>query len=140
MAIDSLQGFSTAAAYSAASAMNAFGQGMNAVAHNVANINTAGFEAQRVDYMSGPQDQGVQVGAISSPGNFASEILPERPDTVPASFGASQFLPPEALDPSNTEIAREFTTMIATQRAYEANATTIGTWDSMLGTVIDLKA
>lgn len=38
-----------------ASAMSAHSGGMAVTAHNVANVNTAGFEPQRALYATGPQ-------------------------------------------------------------------------------------
>lgn len=136
MPIPSLQGVG----YTAASAMTAFGHGINASAHNIANVSTAGFDPLQTYYQSGPQDQGVQVAAIHS-----TAIPPENMASVdanppPAAVDMADVLPPEALNPSNTDLAREFSTMIATQRAYEANAVSIQTWDAMLGTIIDVRA
>lgn len=49
-------------------------------------------------------------------------------------------MPPEFLHPSGTELAREFTHMISTQRAFDANAKTITTADEMLGSLLNIKA
>lgn len=43
-----------------------------------------------------------------------------------------------ALEQSNVDIAKEFTDMITTQRAYQANARTISTTDKMLNEVVNL--
>lgn len=136
MAIPSLQGVG----YTAASAMTAFGHGMNAIAHNVANVSTAGFDPLQTNYESGPQDQGVQVSAISPSALPVEAMEAVGIDPPPQATDMTSVLPPEALNPSNTELAREFTNMIATQRAYEANAVSIGTWDTMLGTIVDVRA
>lgn len=115
------------AAASALSALDAYSAGMAAVAHNIANVNTAGYRSVRVNYETGPGGYGV------------------RPEVVPPSGPASVPLPPdpamptEMMFPSNTELAREFVTMISTQRAYDANAVSIRTWDQMTGVLLDLK-
>jgi flagellar hook protein FlgE len=44
-----------------------------------------------------------------------------------------------SLEASNVDLAQEFVTMITTQRAYQANAKTITTADSLLNEVINLK-
>lgn len=136
MAVDSLQGVG----YTAASAMTAFGHGINASAHNIANVSTAGFEPLQTYYQSGPQDQGVQVAAIHDTVVPPADMAAVGANPPQAPPDVSSVLPPEALNPSNTDLAREFSTMIATQRAYEANAVSIQTWDAMLGTIIDVRA
>lgn len=140
MAISPLQTGSSYAGYTAASALNAFSEGMNATSHNIANVNTAGFEPLQVSYETGPQGQGVQVSSIESASLPVSDSAAASTYPPPEVMDMRSVLPPEALDSSNTEISREFSTMIATQRAYEANAVSVQTWDAMLGTIIDVKA
>lgn len=127
----------TDAVYSAASAMNAYGTGMAATAHNVANVNTPDFYPQQVQYQTGPNGQGVQVGAVTQGPYLPPAPQPES--AYPSLPLADGLLPPEALAPSQTDLAREFTNMISAQRAYEANAATIRTWDVMQGVIVDLK-
>jgi flagellar hook protein FlgE len=43
------------------------------------------------------------------------------------------------LENSNTDLAREFTDMIITQRGYQANSKTISTADEMLQDLLHLK-
>lgn len=140
MAIDSLRYGSDLSAYTAASAMNALGQGMNATAHNIANVNTAGFDPLQVSYETGPRGQGVRVSAVESAVYPVSDQAAINANPAPEAVDMVAVLPPEALNSSNTELSREFSNMIATQRAYEANAVSVQTWDSMLGTLIDIKA
>lgn len=120
MSIQSLGG-------SAFSAMDAFSTGMSAVAHNIANVNTAGFEPLSVRYATGARGEGVELGSVRTT-EFSTE------------FGKGALLPPEAENPGGTDVAREFTTMISTERAFEANAAAVGTWDEMLGTLLDARA
>lgn len=140
MAIQPLASGSSLAAYTAASAMNALEQGMNATAHNIANVNTSGFDPLQVQYETGPQGQGMQVAAVESAAYPLSDRADVNANPAPEAADMASLLPPELLDSSNTELAREFSTMIATQRAYEANAVSVQTWDAMLGTLIDTKA
>ncbi|MEG2173210.1 MAG: flagellar basal body rod C-terminal domain-containing protein [Desulfovibrionaceae bacterium] len=139
MTISPFAASSGAAAYSAASALQAFGQGMNASAHNIANINTAGFDPLQVGYETGPQGQGVRVSSIEEAALPFSDRV-NGSATAADAVNRSFVVPPEALDSSNTELSREFSTMIATQRAYEANAVSVQTWDAMLGTLVDIRA
>lgn len=119
------------AIYSAASGLNAFGNGMNVTAHNIANVETAGFQPQSANYATGSQGQGVELQVMPPP------VLEGNSTAVQAAI--ETFVPPETLNPSNTDISHEFVNMIATQRAYEANATTIKAWDEMQGVAVDLK-
>jgi flagellar basal body rod protein FlgC len=133
------------------SALDAYAVGMQAIAHNLANINTEGFQPQAVYYSSLPPYMGVQVGDITGPGRDV--VLPRDPEpeilTAPVPdplFGVfppapdelTSFLPPEWMNPSHTSVEREMTNMIIVQRAYEANAVPIRTWDEMTGTLVNL--
>lgn len=126
----------------AASAMNAHSRGMAVTAHNLANVNTAGFEPQRAAYATGPQGQGVRVDAVFQGSGLAGAVDgPAQGLSDPALLrGAASGLLPEAVQPSGTEPAREMTQMIATQRTYEANAQVVRSGDAMLGTLLDMKA
>jgi flagellar hook protein FlgE len=42
------------------------------------------------------------------------------------------------MNPSQTSVEREMVNMIIVQRAYEANAVPIRTWDEMTGTLVNL--
>lgn len=117
----------------AASAMDAHSWGMAVTAHNVANVNTAGFEPQRAAYATGPQGRGVRLDAVFQGSGLAGAAGgPAR--------GAASGLLPEAAQPSATDPAREMTQMISTQRTYEANAQVVRSGDAMLGTLLDMKA
>jgi len=114
----------------AASGLNAFGKGMNAISHNIANVSTAGFNPIKVNYQSLGNNMGVS--AKSNVGNAVQ--LYEEPQN-----NGSNTMPPEALDPSGTDIASSFTEMTSTKNAFEANAVTIRTVDAMLGALVDMK-
>jgi flagellar basal-body rod protein FlgC len=134
--------------YISVSALDAFATGMQAVAHNIANVNTAGFQPQAVRYSSLPPHTGVQVGDITGPGPTAPDpdpvvvtAPPPEPLTgvlPPPSDDLTSFMPPERLHPSGTSLEREMTNMIILQRAYEANVVPIRTWDEISGTLLDL--
>ena len=119
----------------AGSAMNAFSVDMMARANNIANVNTAGYEAQTVSLMSGPQDQGVMVGLIDrdrTPG-------PPVPGLVAINEDGREIIGPGYLEGSNTDIGREYAHMISTQRAFEANAISVRTMDDVTGMLLDMK-
>lgn len=119
----------------AASALNAFSVDMAVRANNIANVNTPEFHARNVTLTSGYQNQGVTVASITedtTPG-------PILPDFAAANHGGTAVHTRGYLDGSNTDLAREFTGMIATQHAYTANAITIRTVNDMTGTLLDMK-
>lgn len=113
----------------AASALNAFGQGMNAISHNVANVSTAGFDPVKVSYENINNNMGVTARVEVGSSIESNENL----------NNTESFLPPEILNPSGTDIPSSFVDMIATENAFEANAVTIKVWDSMMGALIDTK-
>jgi len=117
--------------YTSVSALDAFATGMQAIAHNIANVNTAGFEPQAVYYSSLPPYMGVEVGYITGPEMQATPV----PQVAEQQLAV---LPPEWLHPSQTSLEREMANMIMVQRAYEANAAPIRTWDEMTGTLVNL--
>jgi len=126
---------------------------MQAVAHNIANVNTEGFQPQAVYYSELPPYMGVQIGDITGgPDRDALTIRPPEPEILTAPVPEQQLgqlppppdymtapMPPEWLNPSQTSLEREMTNMIIVQRAYEANAVPIRTWDEMTGTLVDLR-
>ena len=127
-----------------ASAMNTHSWGMAVAAHNVANVSTAGFEPQRAVYATGPAGQGVRLDAVlqgNSPfGTTAAGGSGAPYNAAQAVYDVTAGLPLEAASPSGTNLAREMVSMISTQHAYKANATTVRTSDAMLGTLLDIKA
>ncbi len=115
-----------------ASAMDAHSWGMAVTAHNVANVNTAGFTPQRAVYATGPGGRGVRLDAVLQDAGAAGRL--------DAATNSDPSMPPEFVNPSGTDLGREMTQMISTQRTYEANAQTVRTGDAMLGVLLDLKA
>ena len=117
--------------YTGASAMNAHSWGMAVTAHNVANVNTAGFAPQRAASATGPGARGVRLDAV-----LRDADAPEPSD---AAMNSDPSMPPEFVNPSGTDLGREMTRMISTQRSYEANARTVRSADDMLGILLDMK-
>lgn len=120
----------------AGSALNAFGVDMMVRANNIANVNTDGFQAQRLNLMTGPGGTGVQVGSIDRDTSHG----PMVPGLVPSNADGSGALVSGYVEGSNTDLGREFVHMIATQRGYEANAKVVSTYDDVSGTLIDMMA
>jgi hypothetical protein len=138
--------------YISVSALDAFATGMQAIAHNIANMNTSGFQPQAVYYSSLPPYTGVEVGFITGgpdpelvPYPLVPKVLtfpvPEQQLGMlpPPPDDLTSFLPPDWINPSQTSLEREMTNMIMAQRAYEANVAPIQTWDEMTGTLVNLR-
>lgn len=122
-----------------ASAMNAHSWGMAVTAHNVANVNTAGFVPQHAVYATGPGGRGVRLDAVLQDSGVAGR-LPAEVRNNPAVSAAPASVESDFVNPGGTDLGREMTQMISTQRTYEANAQVVRTGDAMLGTLLDLKA
>lgn len=121
---------------SSASALRSHQTKMDVIAHNVANVNTNDFKSSRTtlrdsaprtvsDVVTNPMQvgSGVSVGSIDrskTPG--AMRVTGDTTETM-----------------SNTDLAVEMTSMITTQRGFEANARVIPVADSMLRELLDLK-
>ncbi len=122
-----------------ASAMNAHSWGMAVTAHNVANVNTAGFAPQHAVYATGPGGRGVRLDAVLQDSGVVGR-LPAEVRNNPAVSAAPASVESDFVNPGGTDLGREMTQMISTQRTYEANAQVVRTGDAMLGTLLDLKA
>lgn len=118
------------------SALSAFGVGMAVSANNIANMNTEGFKASRVDYQTGPDGQGVAVGGIlrdESPGPLIGSLV----QSTDQATGRVEFLH-GLTEGSNVDPASEFVRMIETQRAFEANIAAVRADEQMSGVVLNL--
>ena len=112
---------------------------MAVTAHNVANVNTAGFAPQHAVYATGPGGRGVRLDAVLQDSGVAGR-LPAEVRNNPAVSAAPASVESDFVNPGGTDLGREMTQMISTQRTYEANAQVVRTGDAMLGTLLDLKA
>lgn len=122
-------------------AMNAFGQGLNTEAHNLANVNTRDFQAWSRVYSEGEAGGGPRAVIRDGQDAFATG------DRVSISFlepsaedGAT---PPELMDGNTVDVARETANLITDQRAFEANAAVIATQQildaDLLGLIVDQR-
>jgi flagellar basal-body rod protein FlgC len=131
------------------SALDAFATGMQAIAHNIANVSTEGFQPQAVYYSSLPPYMGVQVGDITGPESVPMLAPEQQVVTAPVPEPHIGMLPPppdhltstlpsEWMNPSQTSLEREMANMVIVQRAYEANTAPVRAWDEMTGTLLNL--
>ena len=99
---------------------------MQANASNVANANTDGYEAKRVDMVERP-------GGVEA--RIASIEAPNRADAAADSSRAS-LVPP----PSNVNLADEMVSAVANENFYQANLQALKAADDMMGTLLDTSA
>ena len=121
--------------YAAASAMNAISLQVAVSANNLANISTAGFVPQRGTYSTGRAGQSVLFDSVLSQ---AQSLTPWSAANAVFDVTPNQFS--ERITPSGTDVAAESSHLISMQHAYEANAKIVQTSDSMLGTLLDIRA
>lgn len=122
----------------ASQALNAFSWGMATTAHNLANINTSDFKPQQAVYATGPDGWGVELDAIIPKAQVTNaQPRPVAGDAFQIGVASTQGV---AHMPSETDVAREMTEMIATEYGYKANAVLVRTGDAMQGSLLDMKA
>lgn len=79
-------------------------------------------------------------GLVKAGGNlFTSSINSGDPQVNKPGAGANSLLQTGALEMSNVDLGKEFTTMIITQRGFQANSRVISTTDQMLEELVNLK-
>ncbi len=128
-AINSADGLS-ASLWLGAGAMYAYSRGMAVTAHNIANVSTDNFTPRHAVYATGPNGRGTVLDSILPTGPNIREM-----GDLAADDGLSA-----VKRPSGTELERELTRMISTQRAYEANAQTVRSADEMTATLLNIVA
>ena len=128
----------------ASSALSAFGAGMQTTTHNVANVNTAGFNPQRAEYSDIAGNNGTRLDAVFQGDGLAGQegtrISYDELRQRARDMGAGEGAPLESLFPSGTSLEREMTELVAMPHTYEANAQVVRTSDDMLGVILDMKA
>lgn len=122
-----------------ASALKAHAWGMAVTAHNLANVNTAGFQPQNALLATGPNGKGVQLDAVLFQTDNIRQDPTQRPQAAdqpnfPQSVSSQDFV-----RSSGTDMAREMVNMTVAQRTYEANTKMVQTADEMLGSLLDIK-
>jgi flagellar basal-body rod protein FlgC len=101
----------------ALSGMNAAQSELNATAHNIANAETPGFKAVRVDRVS------LSGGGVATRGSVDPAAGPVDGD---------------GREGSNVDLATESVNLVRAQALYTANAVVVKTADRMLGTLLDV--
>ena len=112
-----------------ASALNAFSQRIQTTTYNVANVSTAGFKPVTAQLADGPAGMGVELHSLMRNGQPVTSTV-----TAPAQSLQNRSIP------GSTELEREIANLIYDQRAFQANAQTVRTADSLFGYVLDIKA
>ncbi len=109
-------------------ALQAISVSQQVSANNVANVNTDEFRPSRVEYETGPGDQGVRVQEITyaiTPDEYAETYDELRYEEM-------------LLDGSYTDLATEMVQMIENEQAFAANVTALHTGLDMTGVLIDM--
>ncbi len=123
--------------YPPVTAMRAFGYGLNSTAHNLANVLTNGFKHGRVTYEDLPAMAGTSANGPQKM-NTPGALVPYGPGLPPLEQNPA--VPEGFAETSNTDVPREMVNLITHARAYQANAKTVQTTDSMLGIAINMIA
>jgi flagellar hook protein FlgE len=108
------------------SAVQAFGNKLDATANNIANANSARFKKSRVEFQeSAPAGLGVTavVEQVDTPG---VQILQETPQG------------PQLVEQSNVDLGEEAVNLILAERGIELNAHVISAHDAALGSLVNL--
>lgn len=104
---------------SSISAIDAIARAQQVSANNVANLNTDGFKASSVVLESGPDGQGVRVGAI-------------RQSSAPGAVIEGRVM-------SNTDIVTETVGQIVNRHGISANVAAIRAWEETTGHLLNMK-
>ena len=108
--------------WTAISGINVATTTLDFTAHNLANVNTNGFQhfrvrgAETVPYGAQPQ-----IDRVDIPGMQYQDALGNLRET------------------SNTDIAEEMVNLITGKAAFQINLTVIKTQDTLLGTLLDIR-
>ena len=115
-------------------ALQAISVSQQVAANNVANMNTNGFRASRVDYETGPDGRGVRVSDIRE--NTNPGPLVEGGGYVETEEGRRY--EETLVEGSNTDLATEMVQMIENEHAFAANVAALRTSMDMTGVLIDM--
>jgi len=113
-------------------ALQAISVSQQVAANNVANVNTDEFRPSRVEYETGPGDQGVRVQEIMQ--NTSPAPLVEEYAATYDELRYEEML----LDASSTDLATEMVQMIENEQAFAANVAALHTSLDMTGVLIDM--
>ncbi|MBF0481090.1 MAG: flagellar basal body rod protein [Desulfovibrionaceae bacterium] len=119
---------------SSLSALTAFSTVQAVAANNVANSQTPGFQPSSVT-LEDTATGGVQAAAI----NQSAASGGQAPGAGPVYNAQGQLPAGQSAAPSGTDLAREFTGMIANQAVFSANTAAITTAGRMTGALLDMS-
>lgn len=124
----------------ACSSMLAHAMGIGVTAHNIANLNTAGFSSRRALYASGPRGSGVELYSVDiDPPAFPQEATPASriKSTAPESLPHTACGADEA--PANVDLALEMVRLIAAETGFMANANVASAQAGVYDCLLSLK-
>jgi len=127
----------TDALSAASSALDAMSVQVAAAAGNIANLDTDGYQAQRVNLATADDGQGVQVASVTrdtSPGSVRPDTSTTTRDSADISEAGRTMA-----ETSNVDPVRETLTMMEASRGFEANVAVIRTQDAMAGALLDMR-
>ena len=98
---------------------------LQANANNVANANTNGYQALRVDLVESPAGVKARTGSVDAPNRADAAANSNRNSQSP---------------PSDVNLAHEMVSMVANENFYQANMQALKAADDMMGTLLDTNA
>jgi flagellar basal-body rod protein FlgC len=119
------------------SALDAMSVQVAAAAGNIANLDTDGYQAQRVNLATADDGQGVQVASVTrdtSPGSVRPDTSAPTRDSADISEAGRTMA-----ETSNVDPVRETLSMMEASRGFEANVAVIRTQDAMAGALLDMR-
>ncbi|GEM_PF-325417 len=120
-------------------ALHAFGIRQSVTAHNVANMNTSGFDSQRANLEEMPNNQGVRVQNIEKQNPDVQEQTGKTENgRENNSADLQQNFSGSRIERSDTDLSREMVKMIENESSYKANATTISVNQQMAGALLNM--
>ena len=115
----------TSAFDASASGILAAAAKLQANANNVANANTNGYQAQRVDMVERPAGVEARTASVDGPNRASAAADSNRVNPVP---------------PSDVNLADEMVSLVANKNFYQANVQALKVADEMMGTLLDTSA
>ena len=115
----------TSAFDASASGISAAATKLQANANNVANANTNGYQAQRVDMVERPAGVEARTASVDGPNRASAAADSNRVNPAP---------------PSDVNLADEMVSLVANKNFYQANVQALKAADEMVGTLLDTSA
>jgi len=114
--------------YTAGSGARAQQYALDAVANNIANVNTDGYKSQRVTFTDLIYDQ-AENGQVTMGTGTAARVHTDNSAgaVTPDIYGTNR----ELIEKSNVDIIREIAEMMSAQRAFQMNSSMIKTADEI---------